>query len=94
MPSNGGGTKLTRTLLAGEAEGVCSGPGRGVIDSAGEIDKSGDSSGIADGVGVGDSWPKTIVPIAIHNAIIHNPQSAVRNSNIIAPVDVRKKIIA
>ena len=83
-----------RTLLAGEAEGVCSGAGGGVIDSAGEIDKAGDSSGIADGVGVGGSWAKTIVPIAIHNAIIHNPQPAVRNSNIIAPVYVRKKIIA
>jgi hypothetical protein len=48
-----------RTFLAGEAEGVCSSGGGGVRDSAGEIDKTGDSSVIADGVGVGDSWEKT-----------------------------------
>ena len=83
-----------RTLLAGEGDGVCSGAGGGVVDSAGEIDKAEDSSGIADGVGVGDPWAKTLVPIAIHNAIIHNPQSALLFSNIISPVYVRKKIIA
>ena len=44
-----------RTFLAGEAEGVCTGEGGGVTDSVGEIDKAGDSSVIADGVGVGDS---------------------------------------
>jgi len=42
----------------GEAEGVCSGAGEGVTESAGEIDKAGDSSVIADGVVVGDSWAK------------------------------------
>ena len=55
FPSNGGGTKLIRTLRADEAEGA----GGGVADSAGEIDKAGDSSGIADGVGVGDSCAST-----------------------------------
>jgi len=29
--------------------------GGGVIDSAGEIDKTGDSSGIVEGVGIGES---------------------------------------
>ena len=33
-----------RTLLAGEAEGVCSDTGVGVRDSAGEIENSGDAS--------------------------------------------------
>ena len=53
MPSIGGGTKLIRTLLAGEAEGVCSGLGEGGADCSGETD--GDSPGIGEGVGVGDS---------------------------------------
>jgi len=44
-----------RTFLAGEADGVCSGEGGGVTDSAGEIEKTGDSSMIADGDGIGDS---------------------------------------
>ena len=55
MPSNGGGTKLMRMLLAGEAEGVCSGGGGGVTDSAGEIDIAGGSSAVEEGVGDGDS---------------------------------------
>src|SRR5205809_7994290 len=33
VPSSGGGTKLMRTLLAGDAEGVCSGVGEGEADS-------------------------------------------------------------
>ena len=48
-----------RTLLAGDAEGVCSGTGGGVIDSAGEIEAGEDSSGIGEGVGDGDSCAKT-----------------------------------
>ena len=56
-----------RTVLAGEAEGVCSGTGDGVTDSPGEIDKAGDSSGIANGVG--DSWAETAdAKIASRNA--------------------------
>jgi hypothetical protein len=43
-----------RTLLAGEAEGVCSGGGGGVVGSAGEIE-AGDSSGVVEEVGDGDS---------------------------------------
>jgi len=39
----------------GEAEGVCSGAGGGVTDSAGEIDMAGDSSAVEKGVGDGDS---------------------------------------
>jgi hypothetical protein len=48
-----------RTLLAGDAEGVCSATGDGVTDSAGEMDNSGDSPGIGEGDGVGDSWAAT-----------------------------------
>ena len=44
-----------RTLLADEAEGVCSNAGGGVRDSIGMGDKEGDSSGVTEGVGVWDS---------------------------------------
>ena len=44
-----------RTFLAGEAEGVCTGVGGGVTNSAGEIDKTGGSAVVVDGVGVGES---------------------------------------
>ena len=49
VPSSGGGTKLMRTLLVGDAEGVCSGTGEGVADSSGVVE------GV--GVGVGASCP-------------------------------------
>lgn len=55
MPSIGGGTKLIRTLLAGEGEGVCSGLGEGGTDSSGEIEGDGDSPRVGGGVGAGDS---------------------------------------
>ena len=54
VPSIGGGTKLMRTLLAGEGEGVCSGVGEGGVDCSGEIEE-GDSPGIGEAVGVGNS---------------------------------------
>jgi hypothetical protein len=44
-----------RTLLAGDAEDVCSCTDGGVIDSVGEIEAGEDSSGIGEGVGDGDS---------------------------------------
>jgi hypothetical protein len=43
VPSSGGGTKLMRTLLVEDAEGVCSGTGEGAADS----------SGVGEGVGAG-----------------------------------------
>ena len=55
MPSSGGGRKLIRTFLAGDAEGLCSGVGEGEADSAGVSETEGDSSAVGDGVGVGDS---------------------------------------
>ena len=69
VPSNGGGTKLMRTLRAGELEGVSSGAGGGVVDSFGEIERAGDSSGGAEGVGVGDSCAApTETKIAVRSA--------------------------
>ena len=58
-----------RTVLGGEAESVCSGAGGGVTDSAGEIRGEGDSAGIAEEVGVGDSCAAaTEAKMAIRNA--------------------------
>ena len=48
-----------RTLFAAVAEGLCSGEGGFVIDSGGD-DKAGDSSGISERVGVGDSCARTV----------------------------------
>jgi hypothetical protein len=60
VPSIGGGTKLMRTFRSGGTEGVCSGAGGGVVDSSGEIKGEGDSSGIVEEVGVGDSCAATV----------------------------------
>src|SRR5437762_11765925 len=58
-----------RTVLAGEAEGVCSGAGRVVTDSSGEIRGEGDSPGFAEAVGVGDSCAATTeTKVATRNA--------------------------
>src|SRR5204862_2698265 len=93
VPSNGGGTKLTRTLLAGEADGVCTGAGGAVMDSSGEIDRAGDSSGVADAIGLGDSCAAAIA-MARHAAAIRSAQCTIRDSNIVGPVHVWKNIIA
>jgi hypothetical protein len=58
-----------RTVLAGEAEGVCSGAGVVVTDSSGEIRGEGDSAGIAVEVGVGESCAAaTEAKVATRNA--------------------------
>ena len=58
-----------RTVLAGEAEGVCSGAGGVVTDSSGEIRGEGDSPGFAEEVGVGDSCAATTeTKVATRNA--------------------------
>jgi hypothetical protein len=93
VPSNGGGTKLTRTLLGGEAEGVCAGAGEAVLDSSGEIERAGDSSDVTEAIGLGDSCAMAI-PMASHAAAINDPRFAIRDLNIVAPVHVWKKIIA
>src|SRR5437762_14317133 len=61
--------------------------------SSGDIKRAGDSSGVAEAIGFGDSCAVAI-PMASHAAAIHDPQFAIRDSNIIAPVHVWKKIIA
>src|SRR5438874_1905699 len=78
VPSNGGGTKLTRTLLAGEAAGVCTGAGGAVMVSSGDIKRAGDSSGVAEAIGFGDSCAVAI-PMASHAAAIHDPQAGWRS---------------
>jgi hypothetical protein len=55
VPSIGGGTKLIRTLLADEGEGVCAEVSEGGTDCSGEIEGGGDSPGTGEGVGTGDS---------------------------------------
>ena len=82
-----------RALLAGEAEGVCSGAGGRATDSSGDMTGERDSPGVVEGVGVGDSCAATIV-IPIHAAAIRNPQFAIRDSNIVAPVQIRKQVVA
>ena len=49
-----------RTLLAGEGEGVCSGAGESGTDSSGETEGEGNSSGVDERVGVGDSCAAAI----------------------------------
>src|SRR5436309_13413030 len=93
VPSIGGGTKLMRTVLAGEATGVCSGASGGEGDPSGEINGAGDSAGITEEVGVGDSCAAAIAT-KIHAAAIRNPQSAIRNSNIVPPIHVREQVVA
>jgi hypothetical protein len=66
VPSIGGGTKLIRTLLAGEGEGVCSGLGDVDADCSDEIE--GDSSSVGEGIGVdGSSASTTHDKIAMRN---------------------------
>src|SRR5947208_14163850 len=102
VPSRGGGTKLMRTLLGGaaEGEGDPSGVGETEGDSSGVSEREVDSSDVGEGVGAGDSCAAAITAIAIHDAAIRNPQlmpvrlGPIRDSSIIAPVHVRKKVIA
>ena len=85
--------KLIRTLLAGEGEGVCSGVGEGGTDCSGEIDRGGDSPG--DGVGFGDSCAAAIATKATQKTkVIWKRRLAMRDLSIVAPVHVRKNVIA
>ena len=93
MPSIGGGTKLIRTLLAGEGEGVCSELGEAGTDCSGEID--GDSSTVGEGVGVGDSCAAAVATKATQASKTRmlKRRSAIRDLSIVAPVHVRKNIV-
>ena len=96
MPSIGGGTKLIRTPLAGEGEGVCSGLGEGGTDCSGEIDEDGDSPSIGEGVGVGDSCAAAVATKAAQASKTRmlKRRSAIRDLSIVAPVHVRKNIVS
>ena len=96
MPSIGGGTKLIRTLLVGEGEGVCSGVGEGATDCSGEIDGDGDSPSIGEGVGVGDSCAAAVATKATQASKTRmlKRRSAIRDLSIVAPVHVRKNVVA
>ena len=91
MPSIGGGTKLTRTLLAGEAEGVCSGVGEGAVECSGETEGNGDSSLGGEGMAVDDSCAAAIRTKAIEMTPATNV--TMRDLNIVAPVHVWKNVV-
>ena len=95
VPSSGGGTKLIRTLLAGEGEGVCSGVGEGMVDCSGEIEGEEDSSVVAEGIGVGDSCAAAIATKATNESKVRmvKLRSAIRDLSIVSPIHVRKNII-
>jgi hypothetical protein len=84
-----------RTLLAGEAEGVCSGVGEGAIDCSGEIEGKGDSPGVGEGVGVGDSCAAAIAKETAQESklTIWKRRPAIRDLSIVAPVQVRKNVV-
>ena len=87
--------KLIRTLLAGEGEGVCSGVGEGGTDCPGEIEE-GDSPGVGEGVGVGDSCAAAIatrMATQEREMKMWKRRSAIRDLSIIAPVHVRKNVV-
>ena len=87
--------KLIRTLLAGEGEGVCSGLGEGGTDCSGEIEGEGDSPGVGEEVGVGDSCAAAIATKATQDSKGRTlkRRSAIRDLSIVAPVHVRKNIV-
>jgi hypothetical protein len=95
VPSIGGGTKLIRTLLAGEGEGDCSGVGKGTIDCSGEIEGEGDSPGVGKGIGVGDSCAAAIAAKVTQETkvTIWKRRPAIRDLSIVAPVHVRKNVV-
>ncbi len=88
--------KPIRTLLAGEGEGVCSGAGEVGTDCSGEIDGEGDSPGVAEAVGGGDSCAAAIatrMTTQDREITIWKRRSAIRDLSIIAPVHVRKNVV-
>ena len=84
-----------RTLLAGVAEGVCSGVGEGGTDCSGEIDGEGDSACVAEEVAVGDSCAATIATKAMQQTkvTISKRRSEIRDLSIVPPVHLRKNVV-
>ena len=96
MPSIGGGTKLIRTLLAGDGEGVCAGVTDGVgADCSGEVEEEAGTPDVGAGLGVGDSCAAVIATKAKQEtaATISKRRRAIRELSIVAPVHVRKNVI-
>ena len=87
--------KLILTLLAGEGKGVCSGVGEGGTNCSSEIEEEGDSPGVGEGVGVGDSCAAVIATRATQENKMRmmKRRSAIRDLSIIAPVHVRKNVV-
>ena len=83
-----------RTLLAGE--GVCSGVGEGGTDCSGKIEGEGDSTWVGEGFGVDDSSAVAIATKATQESKVRILQrrSVIRNLSIVAPVQVRKNVVA
>ena len=95
MPSIGGGTKLIRTLLAGEGEGVCPGVAEGGMDCSGEIEGGGDSPGVGERIGVGDSCAAAVATKATQDTkvTISKRRRGIGELSIVAPVHVRKNVV-
>src|SRR3954451_22863381 len=93
VPSIGGGTNRSGTFRSA-AVAVDVGESDGVVEAIavgeGEGEGEGDSSGVA--VGVGDSCANASA--ALSAIATRNPVSAIRNLNIVTPVDLREKIVA
>ena len=84
-----------RTLLVGEAEGVCSGVGEGGADCSAEIEGEGDSPSIGEGAGVDDSCAAvTATQARQESRVMIFKRSAMCDLSIILPLHVRKDVIA
>lgn len=96
VPSIGGGTKLIRTLLAGEGEAVCSGVGEAGTVCSGEIEGERDSSAVGEGIGVGDSCDAAIATKATHKSKVGRMKRrcAIGDLSIVSPVHVRENIVS
>jgi hypothetical protein len=82
-------------LLAGEGEAVCSGVGKGGTDCSGEIEGEGDSPGVGEEIGPGDSCAAEIATKRTQETqvTIWKKRSAIRDLSIVAPVHVRKNVV-
>jgi hypothetical protein len=91
VPSIGGGTKLIRTLLAGEEEGVCSATGEGTVECSGETEEKSESSVVGEAIGVDGSCAAAIPgkPIETTQAT----RVTLCSLSIVAPVYVWENVV-
>src|ERR1700752_5024467 len=85
---------MHRTTNKSKGEGVCAGAEEGTTDCSAEIAGEADCSAVAEVFGSGDSCASATTAKTIQNTTIRNPQFAIRDSNIVTPVHVGKKIVA